>query len=88
MNAIDPVWATVSELSQAFGEGLRGSKNILFNFSGLRHMDSEGAGLLVVHTVRAARKRLGVGACGLSGSFREVFRLTRLDEAIAISRAP
>ena len=76
--------ACEKDLSQAFGEGLRKSKNILLNLSELLHMDTEGAGLLVINTSRAARKNLGVAACGLTDPFRDVFHLTRLDEAIAL----
>jgi hypothetical protein len=47
-------------------------------------MDTEGAGLLVINTSRAVQKNLGVAACGLTDPFRDVFHLTRLDEAIAL----
>lgn len=77
--------ACQKDLSQAFGQGMGKFKNILLNFSELSHMDPEGAGLLVIHTFRAAqRNNIGVAACGLTEPFRDVFRLTRLDEAIAL----
>jgi len=76
--------ACEKDLSQAFGDGIRKSKNILLNLSELLHMDTEGAGLLVINTSRAAQKNLGVAACGLTDPFRDVFHLTRLDEAIAL----
>ena len=72
------------KLSQAFGDAIKRSKNILLNFSDLLHMDSDGAGLLVICASRAAKKKLGVAACGLTAPFRDVFRLTRLDEEIAL----
>jgi len=72
------------DLSQAFGDGLGKSKNILLNLSELLHIDPEGAGLLVINTLRAARKNLGVAACGLTDPLRDVFHLTRLDEAIEL----
>ena len=71
-------------LARAFEEGIGKSKKILLNLSGLLHMDTEGAGVLVANTVRAARRGAGVAACGLAGPLRDVFRLTRLDEAIAV----
>lgn len=71
-------------LARALEEGIGKSKRILLNLSGLLHMDSEGAGALVAGAVRAARKGAGVAACGLAGPLRDVFRLTRLDEAIAV----
>jgi anti-anti-sigma regulatory factor len=76
--------ACQKDLSPAFGEGMGKCKNILLNFSELLHMDPEGAGLLVIHTFRAAQKNIGVAACGLTDPFRDVFRLTRLDEAIPL----
>jgi len=71
-------------LTRAFEEGIGKSKKILLNLSGLIHMDTEGAGLLVANAIRAARRGTGVAACGLAGPLRDVFRLTRLDEAIAV----
>jgi pyruvate/2-oxoglutarate dehydrogenase complex dihydrolipoamide dehydrogenase (E3) component/anti-anti-sigma regulatory factor len=76
--------ACEKDLSQAFGDGIGKSKNILLNLSELLHIDTEGAGLLVINTLRAARKNLGVAACGLTDPFRDVFHLTRLDEVIAL----
>jgi pyruvate/2-oxoglutarate dehydrogenase complex dihydrolipoamide dehydrogenase (E3) component/anti-anti-sigma regulatory factor len=76
--------ACEKELSQAFEDGIEKSKSILLNFSELLHLDTEGAGLLVINTSRATRKNLGVGACGLTDPFRDVFHLTRLDEVIAL----
>jgi anti-anti-sigma factor len=72
------------DLSQAFERGMGKSKNILLNFSDLLHMDPEGAGLLVIHAFRAAQKDIGVAVCGLTEPFRDVFHLTRLDEAIVL----
>jgi hypothetical protein len=60
------------------------SKKILLNLTGLLHMDTEGAGLLVANAIRATRRGAGVAACGLAGPLRDVFRLTRLDETIAV----
>lgn len=85
MNIRGPLTADCEkDLSQAFGDGIRESKNILLNLSELRHMDTEGAGLLVINTSRAVQKNLDVGACGLTDPFRDVFHLTRLDEAIVL----
>jgi pyruvate/2-oxoglutarate dehydrogenase complex dihydrolipoamide dehydrogenase (E3) component/anti-anti-sigma regulatory factor len=76
--------ACQKDLSQAFGQGLGKFKNILLNFSELGHMDPEGAGLLVINKFRAAQRNIGLAACGLTHPFRDVFRLTRLDEAMAL----
>jgi anti-anti-sigma factor len=71
-------------LTRAFEEGIGKSKKILLTLSGLLHLDTEGAGVLVANAVRAARSGAGVAACGLAGPLRDVFRLTRLDEAVAV----
>ncbi len=47
-------------------------------------MDAEGAGLLLIHASRAARKHIAVSACGLSGPFLDVFHLTGLDSLIML----
>jgi anti-anti-sigma factor len=71
-------------LTGAFEEGIGKSKKILLNLSDLAHMDTEGAGVLLANTVRASRRGAGVAAFGLAEPLRDVFRLTRLDEAIAV----
>src|SRR5436190_21890817 len=57
---------------------------VLLNFSGLEYMNSGGIGLLVTLLVRANRARKRLLACGLSDHYRQIFELTRLDEAISI----
>jgi hypothetical protein len=57
---------------------------MILNFSHLSHMDADGAGLLVIYLSVAAQKSIFVAACGLENSFRDVFRLSRLDEAIPL----
>jgi len=47
-------------------------------------MNSGGIGLLVMLLVRAQRKRQRVLAYGLSDHYRQIFELTRLDEAVGI----
>jgi anti-sigma B factor antagonist len=47
-------------------------------------MNSGGIGLLVTTLIRAQRKGQSLGAYGLSDHYREIFSLTRLDEAIGI----
>ena len=76
--------ACEEDFSKAFRESTAKHKNMILNFSHLSHMDADGAGLLVIYLSVAAQKSIFVAACALNGSFREVFRLTRLDEAIAL----
>ena len=47
-------------------------------------MNSGGIGLLVTLLVRAQRGRRRLVATGLSDHYRQIFELTRLDEAIEI----
>lgn len=64
--------------------GAEGSKVVLLNFSDLEYMNSGGIGLLVTLLVRANRQKQKLLACGLSDHYKQIFELTRLDEAIAI----
>jgi anti-sigma B factor antagonist len=59
-------------------------KAVVLNFSGLEYMNSGGIGLLVTLLVRANRQRRKLVAFGLSEHYRQIFELTRLDEAIDI----
>src|SRR5579863_3922700 len=63
--------------------GASASKLVL-NFAGLEYMNSGGIGMLVTLLVRANRQRQELAAIGLSDHYREIFELTRLDEAITI----
>ena len=47
-------------------------------------MNSSGIGLLVTLLVRANRQKQRLLAFGLTEHYRQIFELTRLDEAIAI----
>ena len=62
----------------------RGARAIVLSFTALEYMNSGGIGLLVMLLVRAQRKRQRVLAYGLSEHYRQIFELTRLDEAVAI----
>jgi anti-sigma B factor antagonist len=57
---------------------------IVLNFTGLTYMNSGGIGLLVTLLVRANRRSQRLLAFGLSDHYRQIFELTRLDEAVAI----
>ncbi len=61
-----------------------GAKVIVLNFSGLNYMNSSGIGLLVTLLIRAKRQNQRLLACGLSDHYRQIFELTRLNEAISI----
>jgi anti-sigma B factor antagonist len=66
---------------RASGDGVRA---IVLSFVGLDYMNSGGIGLLVTLLVRAQRHRERVLAFGLSDHYRQIFELTRLDEAVSI----
>jgi anti-sigma B factor antagonist len=61
-----------------------GVRAIVLSFDGLDYMNSGGIGLLVTLLVRAQRQRQRVLAFGLSDHYRQIFELTRLDEAVGI----
>jgi anti-sigma B factor antagonist len=60
------------------------SRSIILNFEGLEYMNSGGIGLLVTLLVRAKRQRQSLFAYGLTDHYRQIFELTRLDEAVGI----
>ena len=66
---------------RAAGDGVRA---IVLSFAGLEYMNSGGIGLLVTLLVRAHRRGQQVLAFGLSDHYRQIFELTRLDEAVGI----
>ena len=57
---------------------------IVLNFTELAYMNSGGIGLLVTLLVRANRQGQRLLAFGLSDHYRQIFELTRLDEAVGI----
>jgi len=60
------------------------TNRLVLNFAGLEYMNSGGIGMLVTLLVRANRQHQQLAAYGLSEHYREIFELTRLDEAITI----
>ena len=72
-------------LMDAYGRAnQQGVREIVLNFTGLDYMNSGGIGLLVMLLVRAQRQHQRVLAFGLSDHYRQIFELTRLDEAVLI----
>ena len=60
------------------------ARAIVLNFTELDYMNSGGIGLLVTLLVRVNRQGRRLLAFGLSDHYRQIFELTRLDEAIGI----
>ena len=81
----DVTAASEAILMSAYEEAARqGARRLVLNFSGLEYMNSGGIGMLVTLLVRANRHNQQLAAFGLSHHYREIFELTRLDEAITI----
>lgn len=72
------------EITAAHEKAGEGATTVILNFEGLDYMNSGGIGLLVTTLIRAQRAGHALRAYGLSDHYREIFSLTRLDEAIAI----
>jgi anti-anti-sigma factor len=73
--------ALMSAYNEATAQGVR---TIVLNFGGLEYMNSGGIGLLVTLLIRANRAKQQLRACGLSEHYRQIFELTRLNDAIGI----
>ena len=86
---IDTGGEITSASEAALGEAYQraadtGARTMVLDFSGLGYMNSGGIGLLVTLLVRARRQGHRLAAVGLNEHYREIFALTRLDEAIPI----
>jgi anti-sigma B factor antagonist len=74
-----------ADLTAAYGLAVaNGATAVVLDFSKLAYMNSGGIGLLVTLLVRAQRGGVRLVATGLSDHYRQIFELTRLDEAIEI----
>ena len=72
-------------LMDAYTQASNGNTHaIILNFSGLEYMNSSGIGLLVTLLIRVNRQKQKLLAYGLSEHYRQIFELTRLNEAIGI----
>jgi len=77
--------ASEADLMAAYGLAVEnGATAVILDFSELEYMNSGGIGLLVTLLVRAQRSGGKLVATGLSEHYRQIFELTRLDEAIEI----
>jgi anti-sigma B factor antagonist len=78
--------ASEQPLSAAYEEATQqhGAQALILNFTDLEYMNSSGIGMLVPLLVRANRQHQKLAAYGLTDHYRQIFELTRLDEAITI----
>ena len=58
--------------------------DVVLDFSDLDYMNSGGIGMLVTLLVRTKRHQQHLSAMSLSDHYRQIFALTRLDEAITL----
>lgn len=72
------------EIKSAHEKAGDGASAVILNFEGLDYMNSGGIGLLVTTLIRAQRAGHELRAFGLTDHYRQIFTLTRLDEAISI----
>ena len=61
-----------------------GAEVVVLDFAEMAYMNSGGIGMLVTLLVRGQRRRQRIAAVGLSTHYRQIFELTRLDEAIGL----
>lgn len=74
-----------TDITQAHEEASAGGVDaVILNFEHLEYMNSGGIGLLVTTLIRAQRSGHRLMAFGLTEHYRQIFMLTRLDEAIEI----
>lgn len=72
-------------LMDAYTQASNGqTQAIVLNFGGLDYMNSSGIGLLVTLLIRTQRQKQRLLAYGLSDHYRQIFKLTRLNEAIQV----
>ncbi len=82
----DVTSASEGDLMAAYGLAVaNGETAVVLDFARLEYMNSGGIGLLVTLLVRAQRAGGRLVATGLSEHYRQIFSLTRLDEAIEIT---
>lgn len=72
------------QIAEAHEEAGEGASAVILNFEGLEYMNSGGIGLLVTTLIRAQRAGHALRAYGLTDHYRQIFTLTRLDEAISL----
>jgi anti-sigma B factor antagonist len=72
-------------LMQAYNQASDGNvRAIILNFEGLEYMNSSGIGLLVTLLIRVNREKQRLLTYGLTEHYRNIFQITRLDDAISI----
>jgi anti-anti-sigma factor len=77
--------AAENVLMDAYTQASAGNaRAIIMNFAGMEYMNSSGIGLLITLLVRIERQKQYLLVYGLQEHYRQIFSLTRLDEAVSI----
>lgn len=89
VSVIDITGSLTRSADEAIADAFRSASGphtraIILDFENMDYMNSSGIGLLVTTLVRANRQGQQVFAYGLSEHYRDIFELTRLNEAIHI----
>jgi anti-sigma B factor antagonist len=72
-------------LMDAYNQASDGNvRALILNFEGLEYMNSSGIGLLVTLLIRVNREKQRLLTYGLTEHYRNIFQITRLDDAISI----
>src|SRR6266540_2492196 len=72
-------------LQQAYDQAVTdGGQAVLLNFGEVGYINSTGIAVIVSLLARARKERRVISAYGLTEHYRQIFELTRLDEAIGI----
>lgn len=72
-------------LMDAYGQASDGRvRALVLNFGGHDNMNSSGIGLLVTLLIRVNREKQRLLTYGLSEHYRNIFQITRLDDAITM----
>jgi anti-sigma B factor antagonist len=76
---------TEKTLSEAYAQSIQGNfRTVIFNFTGLKYMNSFGIGMLVTLLIRARREGKNIVGYGLNEHYRKIFEITRLDQVIPL----
>jgi anti-sigma B factor antagonist len=76
--------ASEAALMEAYARRAGRRRAVVLDFTGLDYMNSGGIGLLVTLLVRAQRREAAAARLRSVRHYRQIFELTRLDDAIAI----
>lgn len=77
--------ASEARLMAAYAEAnAQQPRAVVLDFTDMGYMNSSGIGLLVTLLIRANRQGQHIFAVGLNEHYRQIFALTRLDQAIRV----